>query len=265
MSEQKPKAKTHKCRATYARRLRAECPNKSQTQNDKRTTPRGRGVVDPSRGVPRRRVDAREVTGARRRRVFVFRRAASRVDARDGGARARRATAMTAVTARGDARRVGTATRAGDARRDARRRRRFARRRRRRRARSRARIAWRSSGAGVNRERRSGAARKTTRRGEARARGGGRARERGGRTGDDALSRRAGRRGTARADGAEDARGTRRRRARCARVRYRRAGGASARTDDETDDDAGSGRSTKSLGTTRRPSEGWIIQSCGTS
>lgn len=39
----------------------------------------------------------------------------------------------------------------------------------------------------------------------------------------------------------------------------------SARTDDETDDDAGSGRSTKSLGTTRRPSEGWIIQSCGTS
>jgi hypothetical protein len=42
-------------------------------------------------------------------------------------------------------------------------------------------------------------------------------------------------------------------------------GGASARTDDETDDDAGSGRSTKSLGTTRRPSEGWIIQSCGTS
>jgi hypothetical protein len=86
-----------------------------------------------------------------------------------------------------------------------------------------------------------------------------------GRTGGDALSRRAGRRGTARADGAEDARGTRRRRARCARVRYRRAGGASARTDDETDDDAGSGRSTKSLGTTRRPSEGWIIQSCGTS
>ena len=42
-------------------------------------------------------------------------------------------------------------------------------------------------------------------------------------------------------------------------------GSASARTDDETDDDAGSGRSTKSLGTTRRPSEGWIIQSCGTS
>jgi hypothetical protein len=43
------------------------------------------------------------------------------------------------------------------------------------------------------------------------------------------------------------------------------AGGGERETDDETDDDAGSGRSTKSLGTTRRPSEGWIIQSCGTS
>lgn len=36
-------------------------------------------------------------------------------------------------------------------------------------------------------------------------------------------------------------------------------GGVSVRIDDVMDDDVGLGRSTKSLGTTRRLSEGWII------
>ena len=173
---------------------------------------------------------------------------------------------MTTTTARGDARRVGTATRRG-------------RRATRRATTTTIRAAATAPARAVTREEcvafvrrgckpreafRCGEENDATPGGAQSAEAGARA-TRDGRTGDDALSRRAGRRGTARADGAEDARGTRRRRARCARVRYRRAGGGSARTDDETDDDAGSGRSTKSLGTTRRPSEGWIIQSCGTS
>ena len=201
-------------------------------------------------------VDARSGFGAPRRAR----------DARDIGARRDRRHPMTAVTARGDARGVGTATSRG-------------RRATRRATTTTIRAAASAPARAVTREDcvafvvsgckpreafRCGEENDATPGGAQSAEEGARANG-GGRTGDDALSRRAGRRGTARADGAEDARGTRRRRARCARVRYRRAGGASARTDDETDDDAGSGRSTKSLGTTRRPSEGWIIQSCGTS